>query len=72
MIFIEKHHYMKQIIRITETELNTIVKESVSHILNKIGYRGAALAHGANYNARQDYIQNRNVNYRSKMDKRIY
>lgn len=60
---------MKQIVRINESELKTIIKESVSSILNEIGYRGAALAHGANYNAQQDYYQNRNVNARSKMAK---
>ena len=60
---------MKQIVRINEAELKTIIKESVSTILNEIGYRGAALTHGANYNAQQDYYQNMNVNARSKMDK---
>jgi hypothetical protein len=60
---------MKQIVRINESELKTIIKESVSAILNEIGYRDAALAHGANYNAKLDYKQNMNVNARSKMAK---
>ena len=30
---------MKQIVRINEAELKTIIKESVSTILNEIGYR---------------------------------
>lgn len=60
---------VKKSIRITENELKQLVSESVVEILNEIGYRGAALAHGANYNAQQDYYQNKNVNARSKMDK---
>lgn len=59
----------KTIIKLNEEELHNLIKESTRQILNEIGYRGAALAHGANYNAQQDYFQNRNVNSRSKMDK---
>ena len=57
------------IIRLNEDTFRRLVSESVKGVLNEIGYRGAALAHGANYNAQQDYFQNRNVNSRSKMDK---
>ena len=70
MIFIYKISLQwKKYVKIRETELNTIIKESISNILNEIGYRGAALAHGANYNAQQDYYQNKNVNARRKMAK---
>lgn len=54
---------MKQIIRLTESDLNNIVKQ----VINEIGYRGAALTHGANYNAQQDYMNSRNPNARTKM-----
>jgi hypothetical protein len=37
--------------------------------IDEIGYRGAALAHGANYNARQDYAHNQNSNAMTKIDK---
>lgn len=57
------------IIRLNEDIFRRIISESVKGVLSEIGYRGAALAHGANYNAQQDYFQNRNVNSRSKMDK---
>lgn len=50
-------------IRLTETDLHRIVKQ----VINEIGYRGAALTHGANYNAQQDYMNTRNQNARSKM-----
>lgn len=59
----------KKIVKLTEEKFKEIVTESVNRVLNEIGYRGAALAHGANYNAQQDYYQNMNVNARSKMDK---
>ena len=59
----------KKIVKLTEEKFKEIVTESVNRVLNEIGYRGAALAHGANYNAQQDYFQNRNVNSRSKMDR---
>lgn len=59
----------EKIVKLTEEKFKEIVTESVNKVLNEIGYRGAALAHGANYNAQQDYFQNRNVNSRSKMDR---
>ena len=37
--------------------------------IDEIGYRGAALAHGANYNAQKDYEQNQNKNAKTKMGK---
>ena len=37
--------------------------------MNEIGYRGAALTHGANYNAQQDYSKSHNQNARSKMSR---
>ena len=49
---------MKQIIRLTESDLHNIVKQ----VIKEIGYRGAALTHGANYNAQQDYMNSRNPN----------
>lgn len=57
------------IIRLNEDIFRRIISESVKGVLSEIGYRGAALAHGANYNAKIDYRQNRNVNSRSKMAK---
>ena len=54
---------MRQIIRLTESDIHNIVK----HVINEIGYRGAALAHGANYNAQQDYMNNKKQNARTKM-----
>ena len=59
----------KRIIKLTENEFEKLLSESVNEILYEIGYRGAALAHGANYNAQQDYYQNKNVNARTKMAK---
>ena len=46
----------KKIVKLTEEKFKEIVTESVNRVLNEIGYRGAALAHGANYNAQQDYF----------------
>ena len=57
----------KKVIRLTEEELTAFVKDCAKNALNEIGYRGAALAHGANYNAQQDYNTNRNQNARIKM-----
>ena len=57
----------KKVIRITEDELQDMIVESVTKTLNEIGYRGAALTHGANYNAQQDYLNNENQNARTKM-----
>lgn len=37
--------------------------------IDEIGYRGAALAHGANYNAQKEYEQNQNKNAKTKMGK---
>lgn len=57
------------IIRLNEDTFRRLVSESVKGVLNEIGYRGAALTHAANYNAKIDYRQNSNVNARSKMAK---
>lgn len=57
------------IIRLNEDIFRRIISESVKGVLNEIGYRGAALTHAANYNAKIDYRQNSNVNARSKMAK---
>lgn len=54
---------MKQIIRLTESDIHNIVRQ----VIKEIGYRGAALTHGANYNAQQDYMNSRNPNARTKM-----
>ena len=54
---------MKQIFRLTENDLHKIVRQ----VINETGYRGAALTHGANYNAQQDYMNSRNPNARTKM-----
>lgn len=56
-------------IKLNEQQLNNLITETVGNVLNEIGYRVAALVHGANYNAQQDYLQNRDINARSKMDK---
>ena len=64
MIFIYKYQLrMKQIFRLTENDLHKIVRQ----VINEIGYRGAELTHGANYNAQQDYMNSRNPNARTKM-----
>lgn len=57
------------IIRLNVDTFRRLVSESVKGVLNEIGYRGAALTHAANYNAKIDYRQNSNVNVRSKMAK---
>lgn len=57
----------KRIIRLNEEQFNSLVSESVKQALQELTYRQAALAHGANYNAQQDYIANRNQNARIKM-----
>ncbi len=57
------------IIRLNEDTFRRLVSESVKGVLNEIGYRGAALTHAVNYNAKIDYRQNSNVNARSKMAK---
>ena len=54
---------MGQLIRLTESDIHNIVKQ----VINEIGYRVAALPHGANYNAQQDYMNNKNQNARTKM-----
>lgn len=58
----------KRTIRLTEDELKTVVTESITKVLTEIGYRGVALAHGANYNAMQSRIQRNDINSDSKMD----
>ena len=55
--------------KLTENELQDMIVESVSDTPNGIGYRGAALTHGANYNAQQDYDNTNNPNARSKMSR---
>lgn len=55
-------------IRLTESEFKSVVKESVKGVLSEIGYRGAALPHGANYNAMQSKLQNGDSNAVSKMN----
>lgn len=57
----------KTVIRLTESELRQTIYEAVKPIINEIGYRGAALTHGANYNAQQDYMNSKNPNARTKM-----
>ena len=44
----------KKVIRLTENELQDMIVESVTKTLNEIGYIGASLTHGANYNAKID------------------
>jgi hypothetical protein len=58
----------KKVVRLTESEFKSVVKESVKGVLSEIGYRGAALPHGANYNAMQSKLQNGDSNAVSKMD----
>ena len=58
----------KKVIRLTESEFMGLVTESVKDVLNEIGYRAAALPHGANYNAMQSKLQNSDSNAVSKMD----
>lgn len=56
-----------KIVKITEGELRNMICESVRKAINEIGYRTAALTHGANYNAQQDYLNSMNYNARTKM-----
>lgn len=58
----------KRVIKLTESEFKGLVTESVKDVLNEIGYRAAALPHGANYNATQSKLQNSDSNAVSKMD----
>lgn len=58
----------KKVIHLTEAEFKSLVSESVQSVLNEIGYRTAALPHGANYNAMQSKLQNSDSNAVSKMD----
>ena len=58
----------KKVIRLTESEFKELVSETTKRVLNEIGYRGAALPHGANYNAAMSKVQNKDVNAISKMD----
>ncbi|MCF0117567.1 MAG: hypothetical protein HUJ61_05930 [Bacilli bacterium] len=58
----------KKIIKLSETEFREMISESVKYVLDEIGYRSAALPHGANYNAAKSKIQNRDKNAISKMD----
>ena len=46
----------KKIIQLNESEFRELVSESVREVLNEIGYRTAALPHGANYNAMQSKL----------------
>lgn len=52
----------KKVIRLTEGDLKNIISENISVVLNEIGYRGAALTHGANYNAKIDKKNSNNPN----------
>ena len=56
---------MKTIVRLTENELQTIVKK----VINEMDYRVAALTHGANYNAQNNFIKTKNPNAKIKMGK---
>ena len=58
----------KKVIKLNESEFRELVSESVREVLNEIGYRAAALPHGANYNAMQSKLQNADSNAVSKMD----
>jgi len=58
----------KKVIRLTESEFKSLIAESVRNTLTEIGYRGAALPHGANYNAMQSKVQNSDFNAVSKMN----
>jgi len=58
----------KKTITLTESELRKFVANIAEEALNEIGYRGAALAQGANYNASIDN-KNNNINAKNKMDK---
>lgn len=57
----------RKVIRITESELQETIKDAVSSVITEIGYRSAALAHGANYNAQKDYDTNHNDAAKTKM-----
>ena len=58
---------MKQVIRLTESDLHRIVKQ----VINEIGYRGATLAVGANMKANSDLANGilRTKNKRNNMQK---
>lgn len=58
----------KKVIKLTESEFKELVTESVKGVLSEIGYRGAALPHGANYNAMKSKSQNKDTNAVSKMN----
>lgn len=49
--------------------LTECIKERSIMSINEIGYRGASLSHGANYNAKRDYLTTKNPNAREKMSK---
>jgi hypothetical protein len=60
----------KKVIHLTEEELNKVVKESTLSVLNEIGYRGASLTHGANYNASNKIMKGINVSQNmNKLDR---
>ena len=59
----------KKIVSLNEQSFRQIVQGTVNEVLNEIGYRGAALAHGANYNASMSKIQNTDDNATTKMNK---
>ena len=54
---------MSKIVRLTEDELHRIIK----NIITEMDYRVAALTHGANYNAQQDFHNTKNPNAKIKM-----
>ena len=58
----------KKVIKLNASEFRELVSESVREVLNEIGYRTAALPHGANYNAMQSKFQNADSNAVRKMD----
>ena len=59
----------RKLIRLQESELKQIIRESVDILLNEIGYRTASLTHGANYNAKIDKKTTNNPNAMSKANK---
>ena len=54
---------MSKIVRLTENDLHIIIK----NIIAEMDYRVAALTHGANYNAQQDFHNTKNPNAKIKM-----
>lgn len=59
----------RKVIRITESELQETIKDAISSVITEIGYRSAALAHGANYNAAQAKAKLKDKSSLEKMNK---